>query len=658
MNEPIHRHGKILIVDDQEANVRLVERILKQAGFASYRSLTDSRQTSAVFHEFQPDLILLDLMMPHLDGVAVIEELWPLTEGTYLPILVLTADTTVESRRRALAAGAKDFLTKPLDADEVLLRINNLLETRFLYQRVQRRAAERIQEQAELLDRANDAIMVRDLTDRILYWNRGAERLYGWTAEEAVGREVRELLYHGATAHLDDATAALMREGNWEGEIRQVNRDGREVIVESRWTLVLDEEERPKSRLIIDTDVSDKKKLEAQLIQAQRMEAVGRLAGGVAHDFNNLLTVIIGFSEMVLGGLEPQEPTHELIKEVHDAGHRAAALTRQLLAFSRKQVMAFVVLNVNSLISETQKMLCRLIGEDIHLTTSLDPELGLVKADPGQIEQVLMNLVVNARDAMPHGGQLTIETQNVELEPPGGRCGVELASGPYVIVAVSDTGCGMDEAIKVRIFEPFFTTKEMGKGTGLGLATVYGIVKQSGGAIEVESEPGLGTTFRIYLPRQTSDTTDTDRYPSESSLLPCGTETVLLVEDEDCVRTLGALALRSSGYTVLEAPDGEEALAICQRHAGDLDLLVTDVVMPKMNGRQLADQMAAMRPDLKVLYISGYADDTIVHHGVGEAGLAFLQKPFTPSVLVRKVHEVLGQHCAPCSAVSGVHANL
>jgi PAS domain S-box-containing protein len=358
-----------------------------------------------------------------------------------------------------------------------------------------------VREQAALLDLASDAILVRDMSDRILYWNQGAERLYGWSASEAIGRKTGEVLNQGRQADLAEAVQTVVKEGRWQGELRQVARDGREVIVASRWTLVRDAEGRPKSQLVINTEITDKKGLEAQLVQAQRLEAIGQLAGGIAHDFNDLLTVITGFSELALDGLQPSEPAHELISEVHKAGERAAALTRQLLAFSRKQVLAAVVLDLNDLVGATEKRLGQLIGADIDLTITLDPALGTVKADPGQMEQVLMNLVINARDAMPKGGQLTIATRNLDKAPSALASGAGLRSGPSVLLSVSDTGAGMDDATRARIFEPFFTTKGAGKGTGLGLATVHGIVKQSGGSIEVSSKPGQGSTFRVYLPR-------------------------------------------------------------------------------------------------------------------------------------------------------------
>lgn len=637
-----HGDAKILIVEDQEANVRLLERILRQAGYGCYHSVLDSRQALAVYQEFQPDLVLLDLMMPHLDGVAVLQQLRPLAEGTYCPVLVLTADVSKESQRRALAEGAKDFLTKPFDAVEVLLRIHNLLETRFLYQQLQQHANHRIQEQAALLDQANDAIMVRDMQDRIRFWNHGAERLYGWTAAEVVGQDARTLLYRAPTEEPDDAGRTVVREGAWAGELRQATRDGRDFIVASHWTLVRDDQGQPKSRFIINTDITEKKKLAARLEQAQRLESLGALAGGVAHDFNNLLTIILGYSELALAELGREAPLHEALQQVREAGQRAAGLTRQLLAFSRKQVLAPVVLDLNSMVRETEKLLRRLIGEDIALTTNLDPALGRVKADPTQMGQVLMNLVVNARDAMPTGGQLTITTRNKELEPSAAHPQVGTLPGAGVLLVVRDTGCGMDQATRERLFEPFFTTKEVGKGTGLGLATVYGIVQQSGGTIEVDSEPGQGSTFKITLPRYAPQSGVIDACIPALEALPRGTGTLLLVEDEDSLRALGMRTLRAAGYTVLEARDGEEALRVFEQGSDPIALLVTDVVMPRMSGRQLAERVAVLSPSTKVLYMTGYTDDTVLRHGVQEAGLALLQKPFTPSTLATRVHELLG----------------
>ncbi len=379
---------------------------------------------------------------------------------------------------------------------------------------------------------------------------------------------------------------------------------------------------------------------EERLRQSHKLEAMGRLAGGIAHDFNNLLTAIIGYSDLALRRLHDNDPLRRNIDEIKKASNRAASLTHQLLAFSRKQVLQPKVLDLNEVVANMDAMLRRVIGEDIDLVTVLEPQLGHVRADPGQIEQVIMNLVINSRDAMPRGGKLTIKTGNVELDQAYSRSHASVRTGPYVMLAVSDTGTGMDPETQAHIFEPFFTTKEQGKGTGLGLATVYGIVKQSGGNIWVYSEVGRGTTFKIYLPPVAE---------TVQSLKPAGTlaepergwETVLLVEDEGAVRNLIHGVLEMNGYTVLQADSGIEAIRICEEYEGPIHLLITDVVMPQMGGRDLAERLEASHPEMRVLYMSGYTDDAIVHHGVLDEGVAFLEKPFTPDSLARKAREVL-----------------
>jgi PAS domain S-box-containing protein len=387
-------------------------------------------------------------------------------------------------------------------------------------------------------------------------------------------------------------------------------------------------------------DITERKTLENQLRQSQKLEAVGILAGGVAHDFNNLLTVISGYSDLTLLKLHEDDPLYRNVLEVKRAGERAAGLTRQLLAFSRKQVLQPKVLLLNSVISELEKLLRRLIGEDIGLRAVLDPDLGSVKADPGQIEQIIMNLAVNARDAMPKGGKLTIETKNVVLDEEYSRNHISVSPGHYVMLAVTDTGTGMDSETQARIFEPFFTTKEAGKGTGLGLSTVYGIVKQSGGNIWVYSELGRGTTFKIYLPR-VDEGAQEPRPNFAMARSAQGSETVLLAEDEEAVRKLALQVLQMNGYQVLEAANGGAALLICERQKEPIHLLITDVIMPEMSGRELADRLAKLRPEMKVLFMSGYTDNAIVHQGVLDAGANFIQKPFPTDALARKVREVL-----------------
>jgi signal transduction histidine kinase len=405
------------------------------------------------------------------------------------------------------------------------------------------------------------------------------------------------------------------------------------------------QEEKQHTDQLLQRSEEALRRSEEQLRQAQKMEAIGQLAGGVAHDFNNLLTIISGYSDLLLNGiLRPQDATaREAVGEIRKAAERAAGLTRQLLAFSRRQVLAPQVLVLNSVVQDVDKMLRRLIGEDIQLSCRLAADLGTVKADPGQIEQVLLNLAVNARDAMPRGGRLTIETANIMLDENYARTHPEIQPGPFVMLAVTDTGCGMDAATLRRIFEPFFTTKGPGKGTGLGLATVYGIVKQSGGSIYVYSEVDRGTSFKVYLPRLEADPI-ADLPPIAAPVQQAGgQETLLIVEDDDAVRALTRTVLRDNSYNVIEAIDADTALNWVEEHNQPIHLLVTDVVMPGMSGRELAERLKEQRPEMKVLFMSGYTDDAVVRHGLLDAEIAFLQKPFTPNALARKVREVLDE---------------
>jgi signal transduction histidine kinase/CheY-like chemotaxis protein len=424
-------------------------------------------------------------------------------------------------------------------------------------------------------------------------------------------------------------------------ELINYRKDGSEYWVELNIVPVADTQGHFTHMISVQREVTERRQLEEQLRQSQKMEAVGQLAGGVAHDFNNILVVILGYSELLLERhLEANHPWRREIEQIQKAGERAAALTRQLLAFSRKQIFQLEILNLNEIVADIETMLQRLIGEDIGLTTVLDPALAPVKADRGQIEQILLNLVVNARDAMPQGGKLTLETANAELDQAYALHHLDVKPGAYVMLAVSDTGIGMSAETQARIFEPFFTTKEAGKGTGLGLATVYGIVQQSGGTVWVYSEPGHGTTFKIYLPRlvKAISSSEPDEVRPASAQ---GSETVLLVEDEVIVRELVRKVLTTQGYTVLEVSDGPAALQLNERHPGPIHLLLTDVVMPHMSGREVAEYLGPLRPQMKILYMSGYTDDAIIRHGVLEPGVDLLQKPFTPVNLARKVREVL-----------------
>jgi signal transduction histidine kinase/ActR/RegA family two-component response regulator len=454
---------------------------------------------------------------------------------------------------------------------------------------------------------------------------------------------------------VETAYEATPRAGGVESEYRVVRPDGSVRWVWDHRYPALDSEGKVERFVGIAEDITERRRLEEQYLQAQKKEAVGRLAGGVAHDFNNLLTVINGSGDLALGTLPPDHPATGFLTEMVRAGERGAVLTRQLLAFSRQQLVTPRVLDLNAIVLDLEKLLGRIIGEDIVLSCHLQPGLGSVKADAGQVEQVLMNLAVNARDAMPRGGKLTIETRNVELDPSYAGTHAEARPGPHVLLAVSDTGSGMTAEVRARIFDPFFTTKEVGKGTGLGLATVHGIVKQSGGHVGVYTEPGRGTTFKVYLPR-VPEAPARGKSHAGQVVLPRGTETVLLAEDEDAVRSLLALVLRQGGYTVLEASDGQKALHIAAGHQGPIHLLVTDVVLPEVGGRELAERLQAGRPQMKVLYLSGYTRDAVVRHGILEDQVHFLSKPFSPAVLAQKVREVLDpQVCGPDSTLGTRH---
>lgn len=492
-----------------------------------------------------------------------------------------------------------------------------------------------------ITENAADMIAVVNPEGERLYNSPSYEKILGYTPEELSGTTATDQIHPEDRDRVLKAASEARRTGVGTSlEYRMRHKDGTWRTLESRASTIIKNGAVDKL-VIVNRDVTQRKSLEEQFRQAQKMEAIGRLSGGVAHDFNNLLGVIIGYGEIVQDGTAAESPLRSCVDEMLKAGHRAAGLTRQLLAFSRQQVLDPRILDLNAVVRDMEKMLKRLIGEDIQLLTNLDTALVRIKADQGQIEQVVLNLAVNARDAMPEGGELTLQTSNFHMDEEFvRRYPYPVLVGDYLLFTVTDNGVGMDGATRARIFEPFFTTKEKGKGTGLGLSMVYGVVKQSGGYIDVTSEPGVGTCFNIYLPKA-EHSADTPKLSSELPVALKGNETVLLVEDETSLRTLSRHLLELCGYQVLEAENGPAALKISEEVSRTIDLLLTDVVMPGMSGRVLADHVTTQRPEIRVVYMSGYTGQTVGQHGVLAEGSFFLPKPFTREALASKVREAL-----------------
>ena len=529
----------------------------------------------------------------------------------------------------------------------------------FQIQAVRKQLIEREELFRLITENAADMIAVVNASGERLYNSPSYERILGYKPDELSGTTAFDQIHPEDRDKVLKAAADARRTGIGTSlEYRMRHKDGGWRTLESRASTIMRDGEVERL-VIVNRDVTQRKSLEEQFRQAQKMEAVGRLSGGVAHDFNNLLGVIIGYGEIVQEGTPVESPLRNCVDEMLKAGHRAAGLTKQLLAFSRQQVMDPRVLDLNSVVKDMEKMLKRLIGEDIQLKTSLDPDLVRIKADQSQIEQVFLNLAVNARDAMPSGGELRLQTSNFHMDQEFvSRYPYPVLVGDYVLLTVSDTGVGMDAATKARVFEPFFTTKEKGKGTGLGLSMVYGVVKQSGGYIEVVSEPGAGACFNIYLPKAAT-AEDVERTASKVTPELKGNETILLVEDETSLRKLSRHLLEICGYKVLEAESGADAIRISDATSSHIDLLLTDVVMPGMSGRNVADELLKKRPGMRVLFMSGYTGQTVGQHGVLAEGSLFLQKPFTRDTLATKIRQALDTEFAPAEvrAVAAGAAN-
>ena len=630
---------RVLLVEDNLADARLVKEMLREAGEPIALTHAERlRQAIGYLKQQGFSAILLDLGLPDSEGLVTFTR--ARAEAPDAPIVVLTGLHDEDLAVKALRQGAQDYLVKgQVDGRLLYHSIRYAIERH----RVEDALRESEQRFRELAENVREVFFVADPeTGRALYLSPAYEEVFERTRAHAYAEPLQwlEPVHPEDRKRLLAATLATAGPAVGREVFRVVRSDGSVRWIRSRVSPVRDTSGKVVRTVGIAEDVTELRRTQDQLIESQKMEAIGRLAGGVAHDFNNLLTAITGHGELVLGELRAGDPSREDVEEMLKAAERATALTRQLLAFSRRQTLEPQVVNMNALVADAEKMLRRLIGEDIELRTIPAEGLAAVRADPGQLEQVILNLVVNARDAMPRGGKLTIETKNVELDAGSASAHEPVKPGAYVMLAVSDTGAGMTEETKARVFEPFFTTKEVGKGTGLGLATVYGIVRQSGGYVWVYSEPGTGASFKIYLPR-------VDEQPVALAVRPSpaeqarGSETLLLVEDEEVVRRLARIALVKRGYRVLEAATGAGALQLSEREQRPIAMLITDVVMPGMTGPELARQLALVRPHIRVLYMSGYTERVLAQQGALPPGSAYLDKPFTLDALARKVRQLL-----------------
>jgi two-component system cell cycle sensor histidine kinase/response regulator CckA len=631
--------SRILVVEDEILVREDIEDCLAGLGHEVVSVASTGAEALRTIPTARPDLVLMDIRLKgDMDGIEAARQI---RTNFRLPVIFLTAHADDSTLERAKAADPLGYIVKPFAETTV----NAVIQTAMHKHALDRRLKESEEWLTMTLGSIGEAVLATDGSRRITFMNRVAEDLTGWSADEALGKDVDTVfpLRDGRTREpIPSPVATILRDGKGielAADTILVRRDGTERQIADSACPIKDKAGNVSGTVLVFRDTSERLRAAEALRQMQKMDAVGRLAGGVAHDFNNLLTVINGYATKALEKLTPSDALHPLLRAILTAGERAGALTRQLLAFSHREINSPRVIDLNTLIVDHAKVLRRAIGDNVELCAVVSPSPLTVRADSAQIEEVLSNLAINARDAMPEGGRLTIETAAVTLEQ--NALAPDLAAGPYALLTVSDTGCGMTGEVQMHLFEPFFTTKEVGKGTGLSLAAVYGIVQQHQGNLRVGSEPGRGTTFRIYLPRL-ADGAETAEPPGPPMPRATGSETILLVDDEPLVRGLTRDVLAPLGYNLLVAEGGVEALRICGEHTGPIHLLLTDVTMPGMNGRVVSERARQLRPGLRVMYMSGYCRGVIDSTGVLEPDEEFIVKPFTPIALARKVRELLG----------------
>lgn len=626
----MHNHPiRVLLVDDDEDDYILTRAWLSEIEEARFELEWVATYDAALetIGQNQHDVYLLDYRLGRHNGLELLRE--AIANGCSSPIILLTGHGDHDIDIEAMKAGAADYLDKSQIGAP-------LLEHSIRYAIERQQTEQKIREQAALLDIATDAILVRSLDNKILFWNKGAERLYGWKAEEVLGKDASELLYKDPP-HLQEIDLTLVQKGEWQGELHKITKEGKHIIVQSRWTLVRDDEGKPKSILSVNTDITQKKQLEAQFLRAQRMESIGTLAGGIAHDLNNVLTPILA-AVQILQMVVFDDRSQRILDLLETNTKRGADLIKQVLSFARGIEGQRTLIQVGHLIREIEKIAKETFPKSINIHTDIRvAELWPVYGDATQLHQVLMNLCVNARDAMPDGGILSISAENIFIDEPYASMNIDAASGPHIVIDVGDTGMGISPSIAERIFEPFFTTKEPGKGTGLGLSTVIGIVKSHSGFVNVYSEVSKGTQFKVYLPA----TQTPESYYAPNLELPKGQgELILVVDDELAIREITKASLETYNYQVVTANDGIEAIALYAEHKNEISVVLTDMMMPSMDGQITIRTLQKINPQVKIIAMSGLESNGMIAQSAGNS-VAFLPKPYTAHELLKTIHEVL-----------------